>query len=298
MNFIEFIDKANGEYAKNGRSKEFVAMEDMVINKGKLDQIYFFARCVKGADIKKLQAIILEAPTFEMDFYFAKYVKGSEIKLFLKKAIDMKDRFWVHKFVELAISPFNNRLDEIRELEPQLKEYRIEFIDKGDKIIRNRITKEIKGVKVTDTDTIINTRNEREAMYSTGLGADIFLYAQHVPGADIEKLQEALILSASPLDIFLFAKYIKGANPRKLFKGLEFAQRDYATIQELDKSKLERLERLNAKLNKAIAAGKEQKIIDSIKNDIREVEFEQSFSNEVKGKKRELKDLISGNFGR
>ena len=76
MSVIATIKKANAEYEQNGRSEQFVAFEDGIVKSKNMVHVYWFARYVKGADIGKLQSIILRNGSMEDCFYLLNMLEG------------------------------------------------------------------------------------------------------------------------------------------------------------------------------------------------------------------------------
>ena len=308
MSIIDVIDNANKEYLTNGRSADFVAMEDNVISSQKMVQIYWFARYVQGADIDKLQSVILKNGTLEDGFYFVKYVKGSDIQLFLQKAIDKGSKFWMHKIVSLAISPFNTRKEDIMGLGSQLIEFGID-LDRSQEINKHsKKSRTVKGHINEDIDRIIEKARsttdpkkfdqlQKDAMYTAGNGADALLFAKHVPGANINDIQRSLILHGNAFNMRLFAEHIKGASPVKILTGMELAQRDYVAIETKEIKKMERIANRQRALKTAIAAGKSNREIYNLRAELREAECIETYLTEVNRHKRKIESLISDSYG-
>ena len=51
-----------------------------------------------------------------------------------------------------------------------------------------------------------------------GDGLDCYLFARDIKGADIERLQERVLMVGDGLDCYLFARDIKGADKNRLMK--------------------------------------------------------------------------------
>ncbi len=306
MNILHIIDNATNEYITNGRNADFVAKENEIIDSQNMMYVYWFARYVEGADIDKLQSIILQNGSMEECYYFVKYVKDAQFKPFLQKALDEKRGFWVHKLVALAASPFAGRKNDLIEFKSQLEnEYKIELESKrkGD----------IVGLKNWHIDKLVEDANaeyekngrskrfiqlEKSAGITTGEGADIFLFAKHVPGASIKNLQRSLILHGNAFNIYLFAHEIKNSDAGALLLGIELAQRDYVAIQTKEKRKKEKLERCERDLCIAIDSKKGPKEISRLREELRQAELEESYSTTVSKYKHKLALLASENYQR
>ena len=344
MNIINTIDLATNEYISCGRNADFVAWEDHIIDSQDMFDVYRFARYTKGADIDKLQSVVLQSDNMEACFYFAKYVKGADVKQFLQKAIDQKNKFWVHKFVSLAISPFNNRKDEISDFQPQLAEYGISFESKRKGSISGLKKNEVEDLignankeykRYLEIDGLIAGLREEYHMYitigdeknagyirnkasilkqekseilqkvsklgkkvglTTGTGAEIFLFARHVPIADVADLQRSLMLHGDPFNMSLFARYIKKTDYELIHEGLELSLRDYTAISEKEKNRLERIESLKRRINRAIATQKSDGEIRRLREELRQTENEEHYSNLVKHYKKEVECLLSSDY--
>ena len=303
MSIIDIIDNASKEYVVNGRTDEFVQIEDSIVNSQNMVHLYWFARYAQGANVERLQDIMLKDGRFEECFYFAKYVRNADIKKFIQKAIDDNAEFWVHKFVSLALSPFKNNRDDAIAFKNQLEQYRISFESKR----RGSIS----GLKKEDIDDLIEKANEeydnngrtkvvvhleKDARFTTGTGADTLLFAKFAHGANIKNLEKSMVLHGDPFNIMLFAQDVKNADYKMLLTGLELAQRDYVTIEEKEKSKIIRAERLKRRLREAINSQKSAREIQALRDELRQVEAEESYSILVKRYKRRIMNMASQNY--
>lgn len=111
------IKNATLEFEKNGRSDEFVKMEDKIIGIGKTIQVYFFARYAKGADVNRLFRFMLKHATLKESFAFAYYVKGVE-KVDGKETVVYPD---VTKFLNKLVRSRSARLQEIAVIDNELQ---------------------------------------------------------------------------------------------------------------------------------------------------------------------------------
>lgn len=226
---IEFIKKATKEFETNGRSDLFVSMEDKIISKGNMMQVYFFARYAKGADIDKLQDVLLEKAPIEICYYFFQYVsKNNDFNLLISKAIATGNIFWVYKVEELA------RAKKV------YSKYKPMF-----SIARCNMEQNIRIAINEDIDRLINRANgeyacnrrtsyfvecENSALYSRANAYGI-LFATNVKGANIKKFEQVALLKGEPLNIYLLATQCEGVNCEAMLKGLELAKLDYNEVQ-------------------------------------------------------------------
>ena len=298
MSILDTIKKANIEYERGRRSNAFIAIEDEIAKSKNMIHVYWFARYVKGADIGRLQAIILEKGSMEDCFYFSKYVRGVNINLFLNRALNERDIFWIQRLTLVALSPFNNRIDDIIEFKDELEQYGIKLEDKST----------IGGLKRDDITNVINHANEehkrrgrskkfvefeRRATFSIGEGADVFLFAQNVSGANLKNLQKAILLHGSPLDMFLFAQEINGTDKEVMLSGLKLAQYDYVTIQDREKKRLIRLDKCCKQLDEAIQDGADKGLINMLNNRKKQIEAEESYLDMVRDYYRRVQAMIA-----
>ena len=102
-NIDKLIELAKKEYSLNGRSKQFIALEDYVIyTTGKGADILIFAKYVPGVNLKKLQkALIMHGDAFDM-YLFAQEIEnsdpallasGAELALYDYTAIDENEKY-------------------------------------------------------------------------------------------------------------------------------------------------------------------------------------------------------------
>lgn len=95
----DLIGKAFEELNNNGRTVNFIKLEDQILNNGYFKDICEFAyRCKNGLDVKKLEKSLTSkmGEQYPNGFFFlAKHIKGTNHKLLEKLFIDFANNFKV-----------------------------------------------------------------------------------------------------------------------------------------------------------------------------------------------------------
>ena len=225
---INFIKKANEEYLNNGYSDRFVKMENKILEKGSSIQVYYFARYVRGANIKKFQKYMLQNASYDIIFYYLKHVKGANASQFIVKAGEEGEMFWARKYTEVGRSR------------------RHEGITRATKILADEGIEVQTSTGLGNMEMMIYTANkafekygrneefvniEKEIVYNMTNG-DKVIFARQVPGIDVALFEKDAVLTADPLNIYLLALEVSKTSIPVLFRGLEMAKLDYARIDE------------------------------------------------------------------
>jgi len=170
-------------------------LENFVINNASSDLIYRYARDVKNANINKLQnALISKKDTIALA-KFAIFVRGSDKRIILdiiKKENNAKAAYLFIKHIKyLNINEIKNII--IHSKKPR---YLFELAKK---------TKSKKELEIIE-DLIILSKSD---LY-------VRLFAKHIHGANIEKLENRIIRSNNKTEMIKFAKEIKSPRLNKL----------------------------------------------------------------------------------
>jgi len=79
---------------------EDISKNENIVLASKSYYSFYFARDIKGADIKKHEDIILNIDDNRWSFLFAKSVKGANIEKHFKKIFHSKDQLYINLFIE------------------------------------------------------------------------------------------------------------------------------------------------------------------------------------------------------
>ena len=235
----DVIENANLEFNKNGRTDIFSNYEQEIIAENNPAYIYFFARYVRGADVKKLQSILLtQKNCLKYGFYFCLYVEGAEVIPFLEKAVAEKNAFWIKIFYSLVKDrsiPLDDDFEkEIERVCPRINQKSEYYsIDLLISIAQKEFEKNGRSKKFVEL--------ERQAIYSIGAG-NIILFAQKNNGMDLDKFVNALILRGNITNIAWAVDKIKGIDKKMLYDWSALTKFDYQQInKDAKKKELRRL---------------------------------------------------------
>lgn len=227
---IEFIKNATQEFEQNGRSEAFISMENKIIKAGKLLQVYFFARYVKGANAKRLQSALIEKGSLEQCYYFQKYVEGADIVPFVEKALKQNDGFWIDKFIELAKEQKVFGLiagmvedKDYSDIKQTLRGTMFE-INRLIDFARCEYKKNGRSEKFITCEKYI--LHKKASGYSN-------MYLQALSDvADIKSFERVALLRGEPFNMFFIGSRVEGADRALMVKGLEMAKLDYREVEK------------------------------------------------------------------
>ena len=288
---VNFIKKANKEFETNGRSDKFVAMENKIIALGKPIQSYFFARYVRGADIARLQKVVLDSNDLELIYFYQMYIKGADIKLSLAKTVEQDDAFWVEKFLEILAhdyckaNPTKQKERLGRTLNTKLNfemSKVIEFAGVGEilKDFPRRPFPSKMNYSNFDINSIIikakaemeqNGRSdsikdlEKLALYARGSAAGR-LYIENIPDVNIRDFERVAILRGDSFNMFWLATQAKGVNRLRMLKGLELAREDKDILEEEQAIKLSRKKEIQKSLERTTDRAEYYRLIASYRD--------------------------------
>lgn len=265
------IKQATQEFEKNGRSEDFVKMENKLIRIGKPIQIYFFARYAKGANIKKLQKVMWDKATLEECFYFAYYVKGVkkdengfeevfDVNLvpFATRAVYEGDKFWIEKFAKLIkqrmqdldnsinscgdLNKLNMMKKEYGELEntivPLMEEYgKVDFrsIQLGkEEYDIDRVIKKAKKEVSTDCCSDKFAQMEKQMKYNLGIGDfRAILFAKELAEyIKVKDFEKMACMSGEYDNIYMLAMRVDNVNKNSMLNALHLTKLDYVKEEE------------------------------------------------------------------
>ncbi|MFQ6724464.1 MAG: hypothetical protein ACLRFE_03965 [Clostridia bacterium] len=286
---LKNIERSNEIYETEGRSDSFVEVEEKVIDSNKISLLYFFARYSKGADIKRLQQIVLEKGNMEIGYYFVCNVPGAEIHPFIEKAVQTKNTFWVEKFIEKLIEDYRDefpeqfkdkkvrsQFDANRESEKIsesdiLKYYGVYELLEG--FERQKFATRLGG-RTFDINYIVEKANEEYdrkgrsprfkhlekcALHSRG-SACSRLFVEHVPGSNIKDFERVALLRGEPFNMFVLAG-CDGVNKDLMLTGLELAKMDYTEEERSLKIQIERKKQIEKEIEETTDSGRIKKLL-------------------------------------
>lgn len=176
-------------------------MQEIILKSNNLKYIVLFARCVKNADIKALQKAILESSSPERIKYLCKFacqISGSnkkKIENILAKEVTGKLARYAHMFVKNVKGADINKFKKT-------------IIESGKPRYLYWLAKHLK------------TRREIALIEKLIINAQSFLYirlmAQHIPKANLNKLEQFVLDSGNVKQIKKFAKSVKQSKSRHL----------------------------------------------------------------------------------
>ena len=213
----EFIIDASEEFELNGRSDKFVAMENKILKSGKMLQAYYFARYVRGADVKRFQKFCLAKCSLAEAYYFVKHIPGFDAQPFIERAIIARDEFWTNKFNELKLKH--------------------EGADAKKRVKKNSNVAEF--VKSVNFEYKNNPTSERtkqlllEALH-IDIDGNFALYARDIKGLDVKEIEKFTLLRGNPFTMLIVAKDIEGISKRIMMMGLIMARLDYIQREEVE----------------------------------------------------------------
>ena len=107
MNNYEKARKAYIEAFKGINLKE----NEQIVLECKTDWCYYFARDIKGADIKAHEKVILELEYTKYSYYFARDVLGANIEEHFKVIYNSGNKYWLNFFIE-EVNYKNTKVEE------------------------------------------------------------------------------------------------------------------------------------------------------------------------------------------
>ena len=107
MNNEEKAAKAYYEARQGINVKE----NEKIVLECKTDWCYYFARDIKGADIKVHEKVILELKDPEYSYYFAQDISGANIEEHFKIILNSGDKHWLDLFIK-TVSYKDTRVEE------------------------------------------------------------------------------------------------------------------------------------------------------------------------------------------
>ena len=264
----ELIQNANAEFAQNGRSEAFIDMENEVIGSGKPANIYFFARYVKGADINKIQDVIINIAPADVKYYFYQYVQGAEFKSFLIDALKHKDKFWIEKYINIIIEDYLKQapkdISKSREenFNSAIKDTEYKELFDGYQCSSKYHGKSFRGgfdlnraIEIAQKEEQTKGRSpvfiylEKNALHSAG-NAGGLLFVENTHLANVRAFERVALLRGDPFYMFLLATRCKNVNVDLMIKGLELAKLDYVAIQKSLEEQNKRKEELKEMIEK------------------------------------------------
>lgn len=224
----DIIKTATNEFNINGRSDNFIALENEVVKSKNSVDIYFFARYAKGASVKRLQDELIKIGALNVGYYFQQNVEGSDIEKFVKLAVRNKKQFWIGKFVSLA-----KQLGEFNKIKHLVEGINVNITPKliQKEYSENRI------IQVAQAEYDKNGRTpefkqlERYMLHHDTVCSSRF-FMQRVKGIDLKRFEDIALLRGDPLHMFIIATCIDRADKDFMIRGLELAKLDYRKIEK------------------------------------------------------------------
>ncbi len=192
----------------------FKKLEEAIIEFDNPKCIYNFAISIEGANISKLQDVLIQCKNVRNSgilnkyiFYFARDIAGADIAK-LEKAILPKNKYGSISYI----------IDFAREIKGA------DISKFEDAIIQTDYTPYKYIYEFAYDVPNANIPKLQAALILTGNLEYICYFAQNIKGADISKLEEKVIASGNKVYIKYFMENVKGANIQKLSDALNLAK--------------------------------------------------------------------------
>ena len=226
---FDYIEESNKEFKENGRSEEFVKLEEKIINSKKAKFIYLFARYVRGVDIAKIQQTLLNLKALKEGYFLARYVMGAEVLPFLKIEVELDNDFWINNLFILA-----EKQDLFEEASAII----------GDRTITSKETTKLEPTisKAQTLKNKVEIRYLEQQNFDCINLTDHMIFASKTGNADLGRLENDILMHGNPLTCLVASKDIKGINKSKMLVFAMLCRYDYSKIIN-DKSVLASLYR-------------------------------------------------------
>lgn len=170
-------------------------LQNFIINSGNARYIFRFAREIKKANIKRLQSAMTKFGNILQIAKFGCFIRDAnknEIQKLIIKSCNAKSAYLYLKYVKYC---------DINKLKPIIiKSKKPRYLFALAKLIKNK----------KDLSLI------QDLIIASPSNAYVRLFAKHIPGADIEKLENRIIATNDLDEMRKFAKYIKSPRLSKL----------------------------------------------------------------------------------
>lgn len=183
-------EEAYREAKRSGWSQE---LEDIVADSRNPEWAYMFAK-INGANIPKLQQIVIRASDPEFAYYFAKNIPGADIGKLEQVVIDSKNPTWLSEFAAQVRGANVSKLEQA-------------VIDSGSILGLYSLALHAEGANIPKLEQAVVDSQDAEIAYN---------FARYIRGANIPKLQQVVIDAGEPEWAYEFARYVKKANISKL----------------------------------------------------------------------------------
>lgn len=170
-------------------------IEDYIISSNDPHYIYSFAREIKSANISRLQTAIINTRRFNYIAKFACFISGADTNLIEDLIIESNDARAAYIYLKFGKHPSVNKLKYIfiKSKKPRYLYMLAQLLTNQEEIILIQ-------------NLIINSHSN---MY-------VRLFAAHIPGADIARLEDRILATKDFEEIKKFAKQVNSERLNKL----------------------------------------------------------------------------------
>ena len=201
LNDLDF-EYIGAYYRKHGKDAKLQKIEDAILSKGNAYEIYMYAYEI-DIDIKTFENAIIATKNPTFITRFARDIKHADRKKLEAAIIEIGDPKGICYYAE-QIKTANIKLLQEKIIKIGNPKYIIAFMLIA---MENTNTKQTQDAIIMSEDAIIKSGDAKA----------IFEFAQRIPGANIDLLQEAIIKTNNHHFIYKFGVWIDGSNKKRLF---------------------------------------------------------------------------------